>query len=79
MEKGRYGIHGGQYIPELLMSEIQKLEQAYEFYKQDAEFNAEFDATAGVHTYDGVHANTAGYNVITKYIAPWLESVFAES
>ena len=40
-------------------------------------FNAEFDATANVHTYDGVHANTAGYNVLTKYIAPWLESVFS--
>ena len=39
-------------------------------------FNAEFDATANVHTYDGVHANTAGYNVITKYIVPWLENVF---
>ncbi len=45
----------------------------------NAEFNAEFDASSGVHTYDGVHANTAGYNVLTKYIAPWLESVFAES
>lgn len=40
-------------------------------------FNTEFDATANIHTYDGVHANTAGYNVLTKYIAPWLESVFS--
>ena len=39
-----------------------------------AEFTAEFDATSGVHTYDGVHANTEGYNVITKYLAPWLEA-----
>ena len=33
--KGRYGIHGGQYIPETLMSEIHKIEEAYEFYKND--------------------------------------------
>ena len=31
--KGRYGIHGGQYIPETLMSEIHKIEEAYEFIK----------------------------------------------
>lgn len=31
--KGRYGIHGGQYIPETLMSEIHKIEETYEFYK----------------------------------------------
>ena len=32
MKKGRYGIHGGQYIPETLMNEIIKLEEAYEEY-----------------------------------------------
>ncbi|NLL78880.1 MAG: tryptophan synthase subunit beta [Clostridiales bacterium] len=41
MSKGRYGIHGGQYVPETLMNELIKLEKAYEFYKQDAEFNKE--------------------------------------
>lgn len=40
-ETGRYGIHGGQYIPETLMSEIKRLEQAYAFYKEDAAFNQE--------------------------------------
>ena len=40
-QKGRYGIHGGQYIPETLMNEIKKLEDAYEFYKKDEEFNQE--------------------------------------
>ena len=44
----------------------------------NAQFNEEFDATANIHTYDGVHANTAGYNVLTKYIAPWLESIFEQ-
>lgn len=43
MSKGRYGIHGGQYIPETLMNEIQKLEKAYEYYKNDPEFNEELD------------------------------------
>lgn len=43
MEKGRYGKHGGQYIPETLMNEIIKLEEAYEFYKKEPEFNAELD------------------------------------
>lgn len=40
-EKGRFGIHGGQYVPETLMSELIKIEKAYEFYKQDKEFNKE--------------------------------------
>ncbi|MCI9369547.1 MAG: tryptophan synthase subunit beta [Lachnospiraceae bacterium] len=43
MSKGRYGIHGGQYVPETLMNEIIKLEKAYEFYKQDKEFNDELN------------------------------------
>ena len=38
METGRYGIHGGQYIPETLMNEIHKVEEAYEFYKNDKAF-----------------------------------------
>lgn len=43
MSKGRYGIHGGQYIPETLMNEVIKLEEAYEFYKKDEAFNQELD------------------------------------
>ena len=43
MANGRYGIHGGQYIPETLMDEVHKLEKAYEFYKNDKEFNEELD------------------------------------
>ncbi len=38
MSKGRYGVHGGQYIPETLMNEIINLENAYEHYKNDPEF-----------------------------------------
>lgn len=41
MSKGRFGIHGGQYVPETLMNELIKIEEAYEFYKNDKEFNTE--------------------------------------
>lgn len=41
MSKGRYGIHGGQYISETMMNELIKLEECYEFYKKDPEFNRE--------------------------------------
>ena len=43
MSKGRYGIHGGQYVPETIMSEVLKLEKEYEFYKNDEAFNAELN------------------------------------
>lgn len=43
MSRGRYGVHGGQYIPETLMNEIIKLEESYEFYKKDPEFNQELE------------------------------------
>ena len=38
MSKGRFGIHGGQYIPETLMNEVIRLEEAYEHYKNDPDF-----------------------------------------
>ena len=43
MSKGRYGIHGGQYISETLMNELIHLEECYEHYKKDPEFNAEIN------------------------------------
>ncbi len=39
--KGRFGSHGGQYIPETLMNAVIELEDAYEHYKNDPEFNRE--------------------------------------
>ncbi len=41
MAKGKFGIHGGQFIPETLMSAVIELEEAYEHYKNNPEFNAE--------------------------------------
>ena len=42
-ENGRFGIHGGQYIPETLMNAVIELEEAYNYYKNDPDFNAELD------------------------------------
>ena len=41
MSKGKFGIHGGQYIPETLMNAVIELEEAYKKYQNDAEFNKE--------------------------------------
>lgn len=41
MSKGRFGVHGGQYIPETLMNAVIELEQAYDRYKNDPDFNRE--------------------------------------
>lgn len=41
MSRGRFGVHGGQYIPETLMNAVLELEQAYNYYKNDPKFQAE--------------------------------------
>ena len=41
--KGTFGVYGGQYVPETLMNAIIELEEAYEYYKNDPEFNRELD------------------------------------
>lgn len=43
-QKGRFGIHGGQYIPETLMYAVKELEEAYEYYRNDESFNKELEA-----------------------------------
>lgn len=43
MGKGRYGIFGGQYIPETLMNAVEELEEAYARYSQDPEFLEELE------------------------------------
>lgn len=51
MSKGRFGVHGGQYIPETLMNAVLELEEAYVRHKDDPAFNREltelFDEYAG--------------------------------
>ena len=39
--KGRFGVHGGQYIPETLMNAVIELENAYDHYRNDPGFNSE--------------------------------------
>lgn len=41
MSKGRFGIHGGQFVPETLMTAVGELEEAYAHYKNDPAFQAE--------------------------------------
>lgn len=43
MSKGKFGIHGGQFVPETLMNAVNELEEAYNKYKDDPEFVAELD------------------------------------
>ena len=41
---GRFGIHGGQYIPETLMNAVIELEQAYHHWRDDPGFQDELTA-----------------------------------
>lgn len=41
MTQGRFGIHGGQYIPETLMNAVLELEEAYDRFKDDPDFKRE--------------------------------------
>ncbi|WP_346686562.1 tryptophan synthase subunit beta [Megamonas hypermegale] len=42
-KKGRFGIHGGQYMPETLMNAVIELEEAYNKYKNDPDFVRELE------------------------------------
>ncbi len=41
MSKGYFGTHGGQFVPETLMNALLELEEVYNKYKDDEEFNNE--------------------------------------
>ena len=43
MGKGRFGEYGGQYISEILVNELINLEEKYEYYRKDKEFNMQVD------------------------------------
>ena len=51
MKKGRFGEFGGQYVPETLMNELIRLEEAYEHFKNDPAFTEEL--TALLNNYAG--------------------------
>jgi len=42
-ERGHFGVYGGKFVAETLMEPIEELRQAYEKFKDDADFQAEFD------------------------------------
>lgn len=44
MENGKFGVFGGQYVPETLMTAVHEVEAAYEKYKADPQFQAELAA-----------------------------------
>lgn len=43
MSRGRFGKHGGQYIPETLMNAVGELEEAYNHFRNDPEFTRELN------------------------------------
>ncbi|TDX58961.1 tryptophan synthase subunit beta [Orenia marismortui] len=43
MKKGQFGEFGGKYVPELIIPALEELEEAYDKYKDDPEFQEEFD------------------------------------
>ena len=43
MSNAKFGIYGGQYVPETLMNAVIELENAYEKYKDDPEFKSELE------------------------------------
>ena len=46
---GRFGVHGGQYIPETLMNAVIELEAAYNRFKDDLDFNRELTELFNCH------------------------------
>ena len=48
---GRFGVYGGRYVPETLMSALDELERAYEKAKRDRKFQARLDEL--LRTYAG--------------------------
>ncbi len=51
MSRGRFGIHGGQYIPKTLMNAVIELEESYNALKNNPEFRAELENL--LHNYAG--------------------------
>lgn len=50
MSKGRFGQHGGQFVPETLMNAVNELEEAYEKYSHDPAFLEELDKLNSKYT-----------------------------
>ncbi|MDR3240367.1 MAG: tryptophan synthase subunit beta [Clostridiales bacterium] len=66
MRAGRFGDYGGQYVPETLMNEIIRLEEAYHFYQSDTAFQEELS---------GLLREYAGRPSLLYYAARMTESL----
>ncbi|BEU87748.1 tryptophan synthase subunit beta [Selenomonas sp. TAMA-11512] len=65
MAKGRFGKYGGQYVPEIVMPALAELEEAYDRYKEDTDFLAEFRTL--LREYAGRPTNLYYAEKLTKY------------
>lgn len=50
MSKGRFGQHGGQFVPETLMNAVEELLEAYEKYSHDEAFLSELQTLHETYT-----------------------------
>lgn len=66
MSNGKFGKHGGQFIPETLMSAVLELEEAYNHYKNDPDFVAELN---------DLHANYTGRPSLLYYAKKMTEDL----
>ncbi len=65
MKKGRFGQYGGQYVPEIVMPALNELEAAYNKYKNDPEFQSQFQSL--LRDYAGRPTNLYYAEKLTKH------------
>ena len=66
MTKGKFGIHGGQFVPETLMNAINEFEEAYNRYKDDPEFVAELDTLMRELLSQAIYGQTVNFVLCRK-------------
>ena len=74
MSKGRFGIHGGQYIPETLMNAVNELEEAYRFYKNDPAFNAELEELLKQQSQQEEYVRSSHKNYLLQHYSDYVYS-----
>ena len=74
---GRFGVHGGQYIPETLMNAVIELETAYNRYKDDPAFRRELGEL--FNEYAGRPSRLYYAEKMTQMKEPFMTAVFTAS
>ena len=74
--KGRFGVHGGQYIPETLMNAGIELEEAYNRYKADTKDTIGFDEWRGTISKYAVAKDIYGKYIYDEKIAEAFHDVY---